>query len=161
MKNQLADTEHYLRGDRSVLLTSRVTQSLSRRLKFTNFLFELCSPWDAEEEEEEEVQAVSGGRRGAVEGQSGRHGGELFSCVEEISIKMDAGESERATPDPTLTTELMGSISSNDSIEVLGTEKSYQTQQATVSSDSRGKSLMCACIRMCNPLMMDFWFKFC
>ncbi|XP_038141288.1 guanine nucleotide exchange protein smcr8b [Cyprinodon tularosa] len=137
MKNQLADTEHCLRGDRSVLLTSRVTQSLSRRLKFTNFLFELCSPWDAEEEEEEEVQAVSGGRSGAVEGQSGRHGGESFSCVEEISIKMDAGESERATPDPTLATELMGSISSNDSIEVLGTEKSYQTQQATVASDSR------------------------
>ncbi|MEQ2269063.1 hypothetical protein XENORESO_021555 [Xenotaenia resolanae] len=139
MKNQLVDTEHRLRGDRSVLWTSRVTQSLSRRLKLTNFLFELCYPVDAEEDEEEEedLKRVSGSKRGAVEGQSEKDGVESFSCVEEIPIKMEAGDGGRATPDISAASEMMGSMSSSDSIEVLGTEKSYYTQQGVAVADSR------------------------
>ncbi|KAM4595759.1 guanine nucleotide exchange protein smcr8b [Fundulus diaphanus] len=138
MKNQLADTEHRLRGDRSVLRTSRVAQTLSRRLKLTNFLFELCCPVDAEEEEEE--QRVSGRMMGAVDGDAEKHDGESFSCVEEIQIKMEAGDGGRATPEPSAATEMMGSTSSSDSIEVLGTEKSYQAQHEVAVSDSRGTS---------------------
>ncbi|KAM4750233.1 guanine nucleotide exchange protein smcr8b isoform 2-T2 [Anableps anableps] len=139
MKNQLADTERRLRGDRSILRTSCVSQLLSRKLKLTNFLFELCCPVDAEEEEEEEeeVQRVLGSNRGAVEGPSEKHGLELFSCVEEIQIKMDGEEGGRVTPDPSTSTDMMGSVSSNDSIEVLGTEKSYRSQQGAVGSHSR------------------------
>lgn len=139
MKNKLADTEHRLRGDKSVLRTSRVTQLLSKKLKLTNFLFELCCPVDVEEEEEEEVaQQVLGSIRDAVKVQSEKHAVELFSCVKEISIKMEGGEGRRVTPDPNASTDMMGSMSSSDSIEVLGTEKSYQTQQV---ANSRGMSL--------------------
>ncbi|XP_043969048.1 guanine nucleotide exchange protein smcr8b [Gambusia affinis] len=138
VKNQLADTERRLRGDRSVLRTARVSQLLSRKLKLTNFLFELCCPVDAEEEEEEdEAERVLGSTVGAVGGQSEKHGGELFSCVEEIQIKMEGGGGGRATPDPSAFTDMMGSESSSDSIEVLGTEKSYRSQRGAVVSDSR------------------------
>uniref|UniRef100_A0A3P9MS48 Smith-Magenis syndrome chromosomal region candidate gene 8 protein homolog n=1 Tax=Poecilia reticulata TaxID=8081 RepID=A0A3P9MS48_POERE len=138
VKNQLADTEQRLRGDRSVLRTDRVSQLLSRKLKLTNFLFELCCPVDAEEEEEEdEAERLSGNTVGAVEGQSEKHAEELFSCVEEIQIKMEGGGGGRTTPDPSASTDMMGSVSSSDSIEVLGTEKSYRSQRAVVS-DSRG-----------------------
>uniref|UniRef100_A0A3Q2QLA1 Guanine nucleotide exchange protein smcr8a-like n=1 Tax=Fundulus heteroclitus TaxID=8078 RepID=A0A3Q2QLA1_FUNHE len=148
MKNQLADTEHRLRGDRSVLRTSRVAQTLSRRLKLTNFLFELCCPVDAEEEEEEEEeQRVSGRMMGAVDGDAEKHDGESFSCVEEIQIKMEAGDGGRATPEPGAATEMMGSTSSSDSIEVLGTEKSYQAQHEVAVSDSREAPAADVCLR--------------
>ncbi|XP_007549628.1 guanine nucleotide exchange protein smcr8b [Poecilia formosa] len=137
VKNQLADTERRLRGDRSVLRTDRVSQLLSRKLKLTNFLFELCCPVDAEEEEEEdEAERVMGNTVGAVERQSEKHSVELFSCVEEIQIKMEGVGGGRVTPDPSTSTDMMGSVSSSDSIEVLGTEKSYRSQWAVVS-DSR------------------------
>lgn len=94
---------------------------------------------DAEEEEEEdEAERVLGSTVGAVGGQSEKHGGELFSCVEEIQIKMEGGGGGRATPDPSAFTDVMGSVSSSDSIEVLGTEKSYRSQRGAVVSDSRG-----------------------
>ncbi|XP_027874502.1 guanine nucleotide exchange protein smcr8b [Xiphophorus couchianus] len=138
VKNQLSDTERRLRGDRCVLRTARVSQLLSRKVKLTNFLFELCCPVDAEEEEEEdEAERVLGSTVGAVGGQSEKHGGELFSCVEEIQIKMEGGGGGRATPDPSAFTDMMGSMSSSDSIEVLGTEKSYRSQRVAVVSDSR------------------------
>ncbi|XP_054912327.1 guanine nucleotide exchange protein smcr8b [Poeciliopsis prolifica] len=138
VKNQLADTERCLRGDRSILRTAHISQLLSRKLKLTNFLFELCCPVDAEEEEEEEeAERVLGNTVGAVGGQSEKHGVELFSCVEEIQIKMEGGEGGRATPDPSAFTDMMGSVTSSDSIEVLGTEKSYRSQRGAVVSDSR------------------------
>uniref|UniRef100_A0A3B3U758 Smith-Magenis syndrome chromosomal region candidate gene 8 protein homolog n=1 Tax=Poecilia latipinna TaxID=48699 RepID=A0A3B3U758_9TELE len=139
VKNQLADTERRLRGDRSVLRTDRVSQLLSRKLKLTNFLFELCCPVDAEEEEEEdEAERVMGNTVGAVERQSEKHSVELFSCVEEIQIKMEGVGGGRVTPDPSTSTDMMGSVSSSDSIEVLGTEKSYRSQWAIVSDSRAG-----------------------
>lgn len=142
MKEQLADTERRLRGDRSILRTARVTHSLSRRLTLTNFLFELWSPEEVEEEEREssevELQRATGSKTGVEEFQSERPNLEsFFSCVEEIPIKLEAGEAGTMTPDPSATTDMTGSVSSGDSIEVLGTEKSYRTQQALAGSDSR------------------------
>uniref|UniRef100_A0A3B3VFY9 Smith-Magenis syndrome chromosomal region candidate gene 8 protein homolog n=1 Tax=Poecilia latipinna TaxID=48699 RepID=A0A3B3VFY9_9TELE len=142
VKNQLADTERRLRGDRSVLRTDRVSQLLSRKLKLTNFLFELCCPVDAEEEEEEdEAERVMGNTVGAVERQSEKHSVELFSCVEEIQIKMEGVGGGRVTPDPSTSTDMMGSVSSSDSIEVLGTEKSYRSQWAIVSDSRAGDAV--------------------
>lgn len=144
MKEQLADTERRLRGDRSALRTARVTHSLSRRLHHVNFLFELWSPEDGEEEEEREsaeaeLQRAKGSKGGGVEAFPAEPMSlESFcSCVEEIPIKLEAGEARAMTPDADVAMEMTGSLSSNDSIEVLGTEKSYRTQHVVTGSDSR------------------------
>uniref|UniRef100_A0A3B4UTS1 Smith-Magenis syndrome chromosome region, candidate 8b n=1 Tax=Seriola dumerili TaxID=41447 RepID=A0A3B4UTS1_SERDU len=141
MKDQLADTECRLRGDRSVLRTARVSRSLSRRLMLTNFLFELWRPEDEEEEEREstepELQRVS---KSGVEVSEPMSLESFCSCVEEIPIKLEAGEAGTVTPDPSIATEMTGSVSSGDSIEVLGTEKSYRTQHAITGSDSRAET---------------------
>ncbi|XP_040002168.1 guanine nucleotide exchange protein smcr8b isoform X2 [Xiphias gladius] len=147
MKEQLADTEQRLRGDKSVLRNARVSHSLSRRLTLTNFLFELWSPEDEEEEEREsaeaELQRATGSKSGVEVFQSEPMSLESFSsCVEEIPIKLEAGEAETLTPDPRVATEMTGSVSSSDSIEVLGTEKSYRTQHVAAGSDSRETPVM-------------------
>lgn len=144
MKEQLADTERRLRGDRSVLRTARVTRWLSRSLKLTNFLFELWNPEDEEEDEsaEREARGATGGRSGVHVLQSEPLSLESFcSCVEEIPIKLEAQEVARTvTPEPGVAMEMTGSVSSGDSIEVLGTEKSYRTQHVVAGCDSRGRS---------------------
>nr|XP_046227292.1 guanine nucleotide exchange protein smcr8b [Scatophagus argus] len=142
VKEQLADTERRLRGDRSVLQTARVTRSLSKRLNLTNFLFELWSPEDGDEEERESAEAELRGPTGTKSGveafQSEPMSLESFcSCVEEIPIKLEAGQARTATPDPNVSMEMTESVSSGDSIEVLGTEKSYRTQHVVAGSDSR------------------------
>ncbi|XP_070839019.1 guanine nucleotide exchange protein smcr8b isoform X2 [Chaetodon trifascialis] len=142
MKEQLADTERRLRGDRSVLRTARVIHSLSRRLTLVNFLFELWSPEDGDEEERESAEAepprATGSKSGVEALQSEPVSLELFcSCVEEIPIKLEAGEAGTVTPDPSVAIEMTGSVSSGDSIEVLGTEKSYRTQHVVSGPDSR------------------------
>lgn len=141
MKEQLADTERRLRGDRSALRTARVTCSLSRRLGLTNFLFELWSPED-EESAEAELHRATGDKSGGSVFQSEPLSLESFgSCVEEIPIKLEAQEVVRTlTPDPSFAVETAGSVSSSDSIEVLGTERSYRTQHVVAGSDSRGTS---------------------
>lgn len=142
MKGQLADTERRLRGDWSVLRTARVTRSLSRKLTLINFLFELWSPEDGDEEEREsaeaEQQRATGSKSGVEAFPSEPMTLETFySCVEEIPIKLEAEEAGTVTPDPSVATEMTGSVSSSDSIEVLGTEKSYRTQHVVAGSDSR------------------------
>nr|XP_020499035.1 guanine nucleotide exchange protein smcr8a-like [Labrus bergylta] len=146
MKEQLSETERRLRGDRGALQTARLTRSLSRRLELVNFMFELWSPEDREEEEgresaEAELQMRK--KSNMEELQSEPMSLESFSsCVEEIPIKMEAGDSGTVTPDPYVATEMMGSVSSGDSIEVLGTEKSYRTQHLVAKSDSRETPVM-------------------
>lgn len=147
MKEQLADIERRLRGDRSVLRTTSIAQSLSKRLRLTNFLFENWSPEDADEDEGKGTDAAT---RGAAEGKSSPEDIQpepnrmefFFSCVGELPIKLEVGEAGRVTPDPSAATEMTGSVSSGDSIEVLGTEKSYQSQPGVVGSDRRGN---CRC----------------
>ncbi|XP_036954769.1 guanine nucleotide exchange protein smcr8b isoform X3 [Acanthopagrus latus] len=142
MKEQLADTERRLRGDRSMLRTARVTHSLSKRLTPINFLFELWRPEDGDEEEgdgtEVELRKTTGTKSSVEAFQSEPMSLESFcSCVEEIPIKLEAGEARTVTPDDSVATEMTGSVSSGDSIEVLGTEKSYRTQHVDTGSDSR------------------------
>ncbi|KAM7010124.1 guanine nucleotide exchange protein smcr8b [Tautogolabrus adspersus] len=140
MKEQLSETERRLRGDRGALQTARLTRSLSRRLELVNFMFELWSPEDLEEEGRESAEAELQMRKKSSmeEFQSEPMSLESFSsCVEEIPIKMEAGDSGTVTPDPSVAIEMTGSVSSGDSIEVLGTEKSYRTQHLVARSDSR------------------------
>lgn len=146
MKEQLANTERRLRGDKSVLRTTRIASLLSRRHPVVNFLFELSSPDDGHEEvgEGAEAELQKETRRGLEPFQSDPMSLESFcSCVQELPIKMEAGDAETATSDPSV--ELAGSVSSTDSIEVLGTEKSYRAQHLTTSADSRGTKLLYYC----------------
>lgn len=140
MKEQLADTERRLRGDRSVLRSARITCALSKRLSLVNFLFELC-PEDGGEVEstEAELQGEMAMKRAADDLQSDPMSLESFlSCVEEIPIKLEAGEVAKVTPVHDVAMEMAGSVSSSDSIEVLGTEKSYRLQQVVSTPNSRG-----------------------
>lgn len=131
MKEQLADAERRLRGDRSVLQTARVARALSKRLGPVDFLFELC-PEDGAEAESAEGEP---GAKGGADLQSDPVSLESFlSCVEEIPIKMEAGEAARLTPVHGVAAEMTGSVSSSDSIEVLGTERSYRMQHAAAHS---------------------------
>ncbi|XP_034043585.1 guanine nucleotide exchange protein smcr8b [Thalassophryne amazonica] len=143
MLEQLADTEQRLRGDRSTLRTARTIHSLSRRLTLTNFLFDLWIPGDMEEEEERErseagLQAATVSKRGVGAVRMESVNMESFcSCVKEIPIKMEAGNDGTMTLDSNGFMEMIGSVSSSDSIEVLGTEKSFRTQQVVAGPDTR------------------------
>lgn len=146
MKEQLANTERRLRGDKSILRTTRVASLLSRRHPLVNFLFELWGPEDGHEEvgEGTEAELQTETRRGLELFQSDPMSLESFcSCVQELPIKMEAEDAETATSDPSV--ELAGSVSSTDSIEVLGTEKSYRAQHLATSAESRGTKLLYYC----------------
>ncbi|KAM8842068.1 guanine nucleotide exchange protein smcr8b [Synchiropus picturatus] len=113
-RSQLADTERRLRGDRTALHAARVTRWLSRKLPLTNFLFELWRPEEEEEEGSEEARGAADGGEDA-----------LRSCVEELAIRL-----EPAAPlTSDLCSQMTASVSSSDSIEVLGTERSYRAQR--------------------------------
>lgn len=138
MKEQLTDTLRRLRGDRSILRTARVTRALSRKLSLVNFLFELC-PEDGGEGET--TEAETGAKSAADLFQSDPMSLEsFFSCVEEIPIKLEAGDVAGLSPVQAVAMETGGSVSSSDSIEVLGTEKSYRMQQDVATSSSRGSA---------------------
>lgn len=141
MKEQLAEAERRLRSDRSVLRTARVTRALSKRLGLVNFLFELYPEEGGEAESTEApLQAEAGTKSAADLFQADPMSLEsFFSCVEEIPIKLEAGEVARLSPVRGVAMEMAGSISSSsDSIEVLGTEKSYQMQQVVATANNRG-----------------------
>ncbi|XP_067115508.1 guanine nucleotide exchange protein smcr8b [Osmerus mordax] len=128
---QLAAVERRLRGDLPSLFTHRITQALTRKYPLNNFLFE---PWNPEEGEE--LQGRDGGSSGEglpvpeCEGQGPPASLEsFFSCVEELSIKLEIGSMGVGQGVEEEAGETMaGSVSSGDSIEVLGTEKSYRSQ---------------------------------
>ncbi|XP_054635827.1 guanine nucleotide exchange protein smcr8b [Dunckerocampus dactyliophorus] len=127
MREQLAHTERHLRGDTSTLRSAHITRSLSRKLQLTNFLFELWQPDDEEEEEEEALPRATGSQSD----EQPLSPESFCSCVEELPIKLETGE--EVTPDPQGTMEMTGSVSSSDSIEVIGTERSYRTQRHDAS----------------------------
>ncbi|KAL1005261.1 hypothetical protein UPYG_G00056790 [Umbra pygmaea] len=136
---QLSNAERRFRGDQSVLHTRRVTRALSQKVTHTHFLFQL---WDQEEEELEEeewVELKGGGSAGGSGVTShpvdwpGARPPKLesfFSCVEEVPIKLETGPVPTHEPEGEgVTMETRpSSVSSGESIEVLGTERSYRTQ---------------------------------
>ncbi|KAJ8001326.1 hypothetical protein DPEC_G00168380 [Dallia pectoralis] len=134
MMDQLTNTELRLRGNQSVLHARRVTHTLSRKLSYTHFLFQL---WDQEEDElEEEGVGLEGGSAGG----SGMMSHPMdwpgvrpptlessLSCVEEVSIKLETLTSNPEGEEVTMEMR-PGSVSSGESIEVLGTERSFRTE---------------------------------
>ncbi|XP_061626322.1 guanine nucleotide exchange protein smcr8b isoform X2 [Phyllopteryx taeniolatus] len=100
MTEQLAQTELRLRGDITALRSASITRSLNRKLRLISFLFE--RPDDSGEEEDgEEAAARETGSQPSSE-----------SCVE---------------TEESASGEMTGSVSSGDSIQVIGTERSYRT----------------------------------
>ncbi|XP_031667018.1 guanine nucleotide exchange protein smcr8a [Oncorhynchus kisutch] len=166
---QLGNAERRLRGDQSVLHNRRITHRLSRTLSHTQFLFQL---WDQEEEEdlEEEGAGLEGGSgvmSHPVVGAGPQSLESFFSCVEEVSIKLETGSGgAEPTLDPEgegVTAETRpGSVSSGDSIEVLGTERSYRTQGLTHMelrelSGGLGQGEGCDVVRSCAPA--EVWMR--
>nr|XP_061791366.1 guanine nucleotide exchange protein SMCR8-like [Nerophis lumbriciformis] len=103
MTEQLALTEVCLRGDITTLRSASITRSLNRKLRLINFLFE--QP-EAEEEEED--------------------GEDVLLRETESQPSLDACEQTGEV----VSGEMTGSISSGDSIQVIGTERSYKTLAA-------------------------------
>ncbi|XP_056442427.1 guanine nucleotide exchange protein smcr8b [Gadus chalcogrammus] len=130
---QLTDTERRLRGDRSALHNARLIRDLSRRLPLTNFLFDHWDPDEGqrEREQEEEEEEEEKGRWPSLE--------RFFSCTEEPHLGPRVETEGRGSPaaEERGVAEMAGSVSSGDSIEVLGTERSYRTQQAVTGEDHR------------------------
>ncbi|XP_062304519.1 guanine nucleotide exchange protein smcr8b isoform X2 [Osmerus eperlanus] len=135
---QLTAVERRLRGDLPSLFTHRITQALTRKYPLNNFLFE---PWNPEEGEE--LQGRDGGSSGEglpvpeCEGQGPPASLEsFFSCVEELSIKLEIGSmgAGQGVEEEEAGETMAGSVSSGDSIEVLGTEKSYRSQPVAMDT---------------------------
>ncbi|XP_077460367.1 guanine nucleotide exchange protein smcr8b isoform X2 [Stigmatopora argus] len=97
MTDQLAQTEICLRGDFTSLRSASITRSLNRKLRLTNFLFEQPEADEVEEDGEDVLLRETGSQ----------------PCEQ-------AGEEVASS-------EMTGSISSGDSIQVIGTERSYKT----------------------------------
>lgn len=143
---QLSHIEHMFRGDLCYLLTSQIDRALRKHQHITNFLFEDFMDVDDRIEKQENVPS-----RPSREGLPSRpveecpipkvliSVGSYKSSVESVLIKMDqelgdeeykevkATESSSFDPQENLDyldMDMKGSISSGESIEVLGTEKS-------------------------------------
>lgn len=156
---QLRSTERTFHGDNSHLLSQQQTQNLLRHLKSTNFLFEdLCK---LEAETGQQLPTIQ--HRAALllpvsPLQSEPVSLDSYtSCVEMVPIRLELHRNE---PDsvptspcddppsaPHFSTEgncrsedasllMKDSISSGESIEVLGTEKSFRTQTPVYSIDT-------------------------
>uniref|UniRef100_A0A673M746 Smith-Magenis syndrome chromosomal region candidate gene 8-B protein homolog n=1 Tax=Sinocyclocheilus rhinocerous TaxID=307959 RepID=A0A673M746_9TELE len=148
---QLNSIERTFRGDACHLYSQQLCRNLLRNLKSTNFLFE--DPCDLEEEV------------GLQIGITGQHSvrqpsflpapsilsepvslESYVSCVEMVPIKLELGGSSQSPAVPTLDCQenvemcvsalMKTSISSGDSIEVLGTEKSFRSQGSNILMDT-------------------------
>ncbi|XP_036396797.1 guanine nucleotide exchange protein smcr8b [Megalops cyprinoides] len=154
--DQLRLIEKTFRGDLCYIYTSQIDKALLKKQKITNFLFE-----DSDWEEDEAVIHFSDEKQTLINNlppPASMLSGEpvsldsYTSCVETVPIKLEA-ETEQGLHETELTesspceltrdnfdegidAEMKGSISSGESIEVLGTEKSFKAQGHTVNPDS-------------------------
>ncbi|XP_006637191.2 guanine nucleotide exchange protein smcr8a [Lepisosteus oculatus] len=159
--DQLTHIEKMFRGDLCYIHTSQIERALLKQQKITDFLFEDYKEWEEEEEEGAEKQPyeekltlvcnmppsspVFPGEPMSLESYT--------SCVETVPIKMEQDVSEDGLHDTELTesgpcditqdnleesmnAEMKGSVGSGESIEVLGTERSFPAQGPVMKSES-------------------------
>ncbi|XP_064178651.1 guanine nucleotide exchange protein smcr8b [Anguilla rostrata] len=154
--DQLRLIEKTFRGDLCYIYTSQIDQALLKKQKITNFLFE-----DSEWEEEEAEQQFCDGKQtmtnnlppASILSVEPLSLDSYTSCVETVPIKLEPETNEdriygreltefspcdllQDNTDEGIDAEMKGSLSSGESIEVLGTEKSFKTQGPTVNSNS-------------------------
>ncbi|NXL90813.1 SMCR8 protein, partial [Alectura lathami] len=142
--DQLHQIERTFRGDVCYLLTNQISRALLKQQSVTNFLFEDASFLD-EKAPEKQYRGCQGLGRDAADGKCSESPtpkvvislGSYKSSVECVPIKMEQGIEDPQDPAMTesvtfepqdnldyLDADIKGSISSGESIEVLGTEKS-------------------------------------
>ncbi|XP_061202658.1 guanine nucleotide exchange protein SMCR8 [Neopsephotus bourkii] len=143
--DQLHQIERTFRGDVCYLLTEQISRALLKQQTITNFLFEDASCLD-EKPPEKQYRGCQGHSHDARDGKCVEEFpaptvvislGAYKSSVESVPIKMEQGIENSQEPQMSesvtfehqenldyLDADLKGSISSGESIEVLGTEKS-------------------------------------
>ncbi|XP_010308079.2 guanine nucleotide exchange protein SMCR8 [Balearica regulorum gibbericeps] len=143
--DQLHQIERTFRGDVCYLLTDQISRALLKQQSVTNFLFEDVSFLD-EKPPEKQYRGCQGLSQDAVDGKCLEESpapkvvislGSYKSSVECVPIKMEQEIEDSQEPKMTdsitfehqenldyLDADIKGSISSGESIEVLGTEKS-------------------------------------
>ncbi|XP_058236339.1 guanine nucleotide exchange protein smcr8b isoform X2 [Hemibagrus wyckioides] len=158
---QLRSAERTFRGDRSRLLSQQHTQTLLRHLKSTNFLFEDASDLEAETGQQlSRLRPRSAPFPPVSPLQSEPVSLDSYtSCVEMVPIRLElhknGPDSVPTSPcdEPPLTpnfsnegnckneevpVQMKDSISSGESIEVLGTEKSFRSQAPIYAMETHG-----------------------
>ncbi|XP_062030979.1 guanine nucleotide exchange protein SMCR8-like [Lepus europaeus] len=139
---QLSHIEHMFRGDLCYLLTSQIDRALRRQQRMTNFLFEdLVEDADRATEHPGRMRSQTSHDRPPSRSLEEClipkvlvSGSSYKSSVESVPIKMEqelredgdkeAGSFDRQENLDYLDMDMKGSVSSGESIEVLGTEKS-------------------------------------
>ncbi|KPP68918.1 smith-Magenis syndrome chromosomal region candidate protein 8-like [Scleropages formosus] len=156
--DQLKQIEKTFRGDLCNIYTNQIEQALLKKQKVTNFLFEDFSTW----EEDENVKQFCSGNECLLDNlppPASVPSGEPLSldsytsCVETVPIKMEPETGEGGPQEVEMTDSIpceiaqdnldegtdaamKGSLSSGESIEVLGTEKSFKAQGSQVNSEN-------------------------
>ncbi|XP_008945386.1 PREDICTED: smith-Magenis syndrome chromosomal region candidate gene 8 protein, partial [Merops nubicus] len=144
--DQLQQIERTFRGDVCYLLTEQISRALLKQQSVTNFLFEDVSCLDEKPPEKQQYRGCQELSRDAVDRKCLEESpapqvvislGSYKSSVESVPIKMEQEIEDSQEPGMTesitseqqenldyLDADIKGSISSGESIEVLGTEKS-------------------------------------
>ncbi|XP_062866739.1 guanine nucleotide exchange protein smcr8b [Trichomycterus rosablanca] len=156
---QLRCTEKSFRGDASFLLSQELTQNFLHRLDSTNFLFEY--PSNPERESVHQSARLQTQSAPFVPASLESY----TSCVETVPIKLGNERSpvepsvlltfpcddQPLTPvhpncekDETVPVQMKDSVSSGESIEVLGTEKSFRTQDFHYTMDTVPQRPVCS-----------------
>ncbi|KAK6476199.1 guanine nucleotide exchange protein smcr8a-like [Huso huso] len=152
--DQLAQIEKTFRGDLCYISTSQIDTALLKQQKITNFLFEVFR--DCEEEPEkpqygEMLAPDSGNPLNPAPFNEPASLESYTSCVETVLIKMEQDISEEGqqetesslcditqdNSEECLEEDMKGSVSSGESIEVLGTERSFPAQGSFIQSESQ------------------------
>ncbi|KAG2455493.1 guanine nucleotide exchange protein smcr8a [Polypterus senegalus] len=151
---QLAQIEKMFRGDLINISTNQIYGALLKKQKITNFLFEDYEDQRDEVERDEYCQKLNPCSTVEAAHSEPVSVEDYTSCVETVPIKLDQEitgeelqEAEHTESSPcdvtldnseeTIDVDIKGSISSGDSIEVLGTEKSFLTQGNLIKSESQ------------------------
>ncbi|KAL4624455.1 Smith-Magenis syndrome chromosomal region candidate gene 8 protein-like [Arapaima gigas] len=155
--DQLKQIEKMFRGDLCTIYTHQIEQDQLKKQKVTNFLFEDYDTW----EEGENVKHFCSGNEPLLNNLPppvSIPSGEPLSlesytsCVETVPIKMEPDNSEEGLHEAMVTQSIpceiaqvnadegtdaamKGSLSSGESIEVLGTERSFKAQGSQLNSE--------------------------
>ncbi|RXM32512.1 Smith-Magenis syndrome chromosomal region candidate gene 8 protein [Acipenser ruthenus] len=152
--DQLTQIEKIFRGDLCYISTSQIDTALLKQQKITNFLFEVFRDWEEEPEKPQYGENLAPNSNNSSNPAPSNEPASLesyTSCVETVLIKMEQDISEEGqqetesslcditqdNSEECLEADMKGSVSSGESIEVLGTERSFPAQGSFIQSESQ------------------------
>ncbi|XP_041086895.1 guanine nucleotide exchange protein smcr8a-like [Polyodon spathula] len=152
--DQLAQIEKTFRGDLCYISTSQIDTALLKQQKITNFLFEVFRDWEEESEKPQYGQMLAPDNDNSSNPAPSNEPASLesyTSCVETVLIKMEQDISEEGqqetesslcditqdNSEECLEADMKDSVSSGESIEVLGSERSFPAQGSFIQSESQ------------------------